>query len=474
MAKKKSKIVQKFLSPERFLKERMRMLEIGDCYVNDDIFKVGYGNVVVSRRHTGGNVSYGVFLVDTWCLGVKYCSYVLRVSEEEFEQLVEHMKAYDMRKATYEEAHNIIYGAVAFAEEAGIKPCSNFSLAQYFLEEDTDDVPLIEYNFGKNGKHSLVANSMSEASKYLPTLKKNLGDDFDYMIQTDDDDGDEDEEGEDEFYDYDARAYTYFNHNLPTEIKLENSGLLKMFSDKQNALALPEEEISKIMAMPPGSLRKDLENIVLYGLRVLRDEDDSTKEYKQYSHAMAHAVAWLSVVGNSTTSLEAALETLKVDMDTFDEIFGDAVACYLLPTLVKLGKDALPRLEAFLYETGFYFSRKTIVFEALVDIAYRWEDKRNEVEDMLRKFLSKAECDGTAADFTDYHLNGMAVCAACDLRAVQLFPIIERLYKDDLVEEYLAGSIDSVKECLHSDANYCLEDIDLRDIYATALRTFGK
>jgi len=55
-------------------------------------------------------------------------------------------------------------------------------LTQYFLEEDTDDVPLIEYEFGVNEKHVLVCDSQMDASQYLPLLRKHLGEDgFKYL-----------------------------------------------------------------------------------------------------------------------------------------------------------------------------------------------------------------------------------------------------------------------------------------------------
>ena len=77
-------------------------------------------------------------------------------------------------QVSYNEAHNLIFGAIAFAEEAGIKPSPEFALTQYLLEEDTEDVPLIEYEFGKNGKHFLVAKNNLELNTYLPLLEKNL------------------------------------------------------------------------------------------------------------------------------------------------------------------------------------------------------------------------------------------------------------------------------------------------------------
>lgn len=59
----------------------MRTVPIGTCYVTEEIPHSGIIYVVVTRRHTGGRVSAALFMVG-------------------------------------------IYGAIAFAEEAGIKLCA--------------------------------------------------------------------------------------------------------------------------------------------------------------------------------------------------------------------------------------------------------------------------------------------------------------------------------------------------------------
>ena len=184
------------MSDTDYLKQRMRSVEIGKCYINPSIQGIGLGHVVVTRRHTGGNVSVGCYLVDTFCLGVKDSLYRLRMTPYEFSFFMEPLEREGVEECSYEEAHNWIYGAIDFAEEGGIKPDKSFALTKYILEEDTDDVPLIEYEFGKDGQHFLVVDSELEASKYLPTLRKTLSDDFDFMINDDLDDFDEDDEDE--------------------------------------------------------------------------------------------------------------------------------------------------------------------------------------------------------------------------------------------------------------------------------------
>lgn len=204
MAKNKKKKTQsggqQFLSAERYIKERARTLPIGSCYINDDADEAGMMDIVVTRQHTGGRISMAGFLVDALCLGVKDTFYHLRLEDYELEDYLSRYPVH-FRECSYEEAHNRIYGAIAFAEEAGIKPHKDFRLTQYMLEEDNDDIPLIEYKYGKDGKHFLVCHSNLEASRYLPTLRKHLGDDFLYLINNQERDDELDED--DDYDDYD-------------------------------------------------------------------------------------------------------------------------------------------------------------------------------------------------------------------------------------------------------------------------------
>lgn len=54
MAKKKKNKFggQQFLSDEQFVRQRMRALQVGDCYITDSLMESGEGYVVVSRFGT--------------------------------------------------------------------------------------------------------------------------------------------------------------------------------------------------------------------------------------------------------------------------------------------------------------------------------------------------------------------------------------------------------------------------------------
>lgn len=103
------------------------------------MFQFGEGHVIVTRRHTGGNITVGFYLVDLYCVGVKDTHYRFSMDPDELEELIEHNGMF--QTCTYDEAHNIIYGAIEFAQEAGISPHKDFALTQYILQEDDENVP---------------------------------------------------------------------------------------------------------------------------------------------------------------------------------------------------------------------------------------------------------------------------------------------------------------------------------------------
>ena len=209
MAKKNKKNQgggQQFLSPEKYLQQKARGLEIGTCYVTKGIDEMRMGHVIVTRKHTGGRISMAAYLVDMACVGVKDSFYRLRMDDWEFDEFLDDRRD-TFRECSYEEAHNRVWGSVAYAEEAGIRPDKSFSLTQYMLEEDTDDIPLIEYEYGRDGKHFLTCRSELEASRYLPLMRQHLGEgNYHYLVGIGDPGFGDENEHEDENYDGDEDA----------------------------------------------------------------------------------------------------------------------------------------------------------------------------------------------------------------------------------------------------------------------------
>ena len=463
MAKKKQKKqqAQQFLSPENYLRQKARSLEIGTCYVTDNMKSVGEGHVIVTRRHKGGKVSVAFYLVDIWCLGVKDSFYRLRMDEDEFEQMLGDYKL-GLRECSYEEAHNWVFGAIAFAEEAGIEPDKSFNLTQYMLEEDDDDIPLIEYEYGENGQHLLVAHSKLEASRYLPLLEKNLGkDNYKYIINVGgvldddddvydddyDDDGDDDEEDDDGdvIVPYVEMEYTYEHPEYPTELALHHPWLQDELAKKENAFSLPDELTDRILALPHDTLREDLENLIIYHIGQTCDgEIPEAYDNGYYNGTLCNSFMLLAEVGDSESSLDCALEVLRQSSKFLNYHFGDSMEDVCIPTLYKLGQQRLDKLMAYAKEEGLYWLPKAIVFPTVVHVALRQPERRGEVLEWFREILNFYTENAEEAKVTDHSLSASLMCDMVGLKAVELLPEINALFDTGMVDLWHCGSRASV------------------------------
>lgn len=144
------------LSPEKYIRTRVRTLPIYKCLINSEWKESGLAAIIIARRHTTGNITLGIFLTDLYARGVKDTFFKFNISEDEFHQTAERASETNSIEVEYPLAHNIIYGANEFAEEHGFRIHRDFSLTQYILEEDTDEIEYIDIEFGKDGKPLVI------------------------------------------------------------------------------------------------------------------------------------------------------------------------------------------------------------------------------------------------------------------------------------------------------------------------------
>lgn len=450
--KKKSLNNQQFLSPEQYLKQqKARKLPIGKCYMSKGIQDCGEGEFIVTRMHTNGKISFATYLVDIYCLGVKDSRYYLRNDADYF---YEKISAYPLTECSYEELHNWIYGAIEFAEEGGISPDISFNLTQYMLEEDTEDIPLIEYEYGKNGQHYLICDRISEANHYLPILKEHLGDNFTYIIGDGNDWDDIDDLDEETmmerlanikdnpmFKSYGPRTeYTYQHPDYPTELQLTTPDwFYEELYDPINEIYLKENLVNRILQLPYDLVRENLEKIILYHIGKTCDEIPKDYEQDGYTGIVGNAAVLLGEVGNETSSLDVILELLRQNNQFSDYHFGDSRIETLSPTLYLLGQNRLDYLMDFVKEEGLETYSKCNVFTAVTQIALHQPERRSEVIEWYRqvtrfatKMLPQTQC-------FDSELAGLFVCELIDLQAQELLLEIKKLFKTELVDLGICG-----------------------------------
>lgn len=452
-AKKKGGTQDK-MSPARYMKERVRKLPIGACYINPDWQEEGMAHIIVTRNRAGGNIVYASFLVDTLCLGVTSAEYAIDFTPDEVERALEHFRNnHPLEEIDYNTVHNLIFGAVEFAEEGGIKPVLEFYDASYILAEDTDDIPLIEYDYGKDGKHYLIIGEDGKEQKYLKILNDHLGDNFyysDLRDRSDFRDTDDEEVCSDalkNFYEekdrYETEIYSYQYPEYPSELQVKNQFIADSLLSTENFDDLPRDIIKRILLLPEDETAEDINNIVLYeiGKTYKEIEEDIIGEPQEGS--LLHAVILLTQL-QSEKGLTGLLEIIRQTERFVDYHLGD-LATELIPMAISTSAgDNLAPIEAYLYEPGLASFNRSMAAAALTVTASLNPDMRQEVIEIFRRLLASMKERLPERNGCDAEFAGFVVSYLVDMEAKELIQEVKELFATDCVDKSIAGDCEEV------------------------------
>lgn len=464
MGKKNKKTNQsKPFSEIGYIRNHVRNLPTGKCYLNEDWEKRGEAVAIVTRCHPKGTLTAGIFLLDTFCLGLKDSFFRFSVEPHELDSFIDtSFREIPMKETDYVTVHNLIYGAIEFAEEAGILPDKSFELTNYILSPDTEDIPLMQFDFGKDGRHLLIANDRVELDYYLPKLKKYLGDNFRYVCNM-----------ADETPDIDIppmEQYTYKPHGYPASVSLSHPELMSLFSDDEYDFGFPDDTLDRILGIPHPELSQDIEQMALWRIGTSLAEIASGKD--DYSPLLTHCIFFLGELGQGT-SLPVILEVLRQNDDFRDYNFGDASGEIFIPTLYLLGKDNLYAFESYLHEPGLCSFARSLLFSAVSMIPHFQPERRTEIIGWFRNLLvfyrknlpERICCDGT--------LVGLLMHSLIDMNAVELLPEIKAIYDTGLVDTFPCGDYAEVASEIGKEQKYPeykAYSLDIRERY----RQFSK
>jgi hypothetical protein len=204
-ARKRQKKVERRAAKQRAkklaLKERTQLVAartleavssapIFRCCAAEDGFTDGMQQVLISRALPNDRVAFALFLVDTYCLGVKNAMFDI-ASREEFEldfyeKLKEQLSLVTLKPAC---ARKLVEGAVEYARDLGFPPHADYVKAKLiFGDIDASACPLV-FEYGKDGKPLFVAgpyDNPSRCERIVRTLTHRCGaDGFNSLISTD-------------------------------------------------------------------------------------------------------------------------------------------------------------------------------------------------------------------------------------------------------------------------------------------------
>jgi hypothetical protein len=156
-----------------------RAFPVLECWINANWQEdsLGLVQILLARQQPDGNICYGVYLVDKFCLGLKSTfanagfsrtRYLNEVRNKIFRQM-------EPQECPIELASQMVYASIDYAAQFGFEPDKDFALSQYVLPPRGELEEPYQLTFGKDGKPFFVAGPYDNSARILKQLEKTAG-----------------------------------------------------------------------------------------------------------------------------------------------------------------------------------------------------------------------------------------------------------------------------------------------------------
>lgn len=412
--------------------------------------------IVVTRLHPKGTISYATYMVDTWCRGLVNSAYKFNVSPEDFQEDIDYMNDMypeEFEKVDYSLVHNIIYGAIEFAGEVELMPHSDWALTRYFLmDDDDDDAPFIEMEFGRDGKYVLCVADKIEQSRCKSKLDRILGPgNYEYIVSEEDDDYIDDYVDDFNLPDIGKEGvYAYQHPQYPSKEALSKLHFPHLVDTLNSPIEdMDDAKLDEVMALPHDELSDDLELIIRVALGAdwKAIENNKWKDAKYDYHLITTSLLLLGAIGDPSR-LDTVLEVARQSEEAYDFYFGDYAEWFIDMVVYQLAKDNLESIFNFMIEPGLYPYMRLRVLQGLTDGIMEHEpERREEVLELLRRVLQYLLDNCEDDKIWDGSLVALLMGSLETLQAVELEPLVRDLYATGYVDEHVYGDIE---ETLHA------------------------
>jgi len=170
---------------------RARAFPILECWISAEWQKdhPGLVEILLARQQPDGDICFGMYLVDKFCLGLKNTFGRVNYSRMRYEDEVQNVFFQNTTRAACppELAHQMIYASIEYAAQFGFTPEKDYALTQYLLEPRGELEEPYDLTFGRDGKPFFVAGPYDDAKFILKQLDKTAGPgNYDYLMMASD------------------------------------------------------------------------------------------------------------------------------------------------------------------------------------------------------------------------------------------------------------------------------------------------
>jgi hypothetical protein len=154
-----------------------RTYPLEGCWAMEGWDQGGLAVVVVARRQPTGSITFGTYLVDYYCLGLKNTFCDANVPRGEFygtvlPKLVPEASPVPI---SADLAHEIVYGGIEYAAQFGFRPQRDFALSQFVLDPPEMHPRTGTVEFGYQGMPFYISGPDDNTEAIRRQLERNPG-----------------------------------------------------------------------------------------------------------------------------------------------------------------------------------------------------------------------------------------------------------------------------------------------------------
>ena len=194
------------------------------------------------------------------------------------------------------------------------------------------------------------------------------------------------------------------------------------------------DELKAIFELPRNTLIEDLETLIRAEL-----ESIDRNSMEPFNYVVLICLQLLAHL-RAEESLPFILDIFRRPEEEMDPLFGDLIIDELYDILVHCGQNQLDTLVAFIKEEEVWKYSRSIFIDALAETGLHFPEKKAAVVECMSDLIHHFNDLGKNKEDTDDLIpTGLAI-AANQLDEKALWPVIEELFQNELVDEDFLGT----------------------------------
>jgi hypothetical protein len=217
----------------------------------------------------------------------------------------------------------------------------------------------------------------------------------------------------------------------------------------EHELTIPTDLLEKILALPRETLLQDLETALKDAVRryeyfcAMVDDMDEWPENELYFPL--HALFLLTEL-KATDRLPQVLDFLREGEELLEFYLSDHLYETAWHFVYHLGEQQLEVLKAFMLEPNICSEGKTIVLQAVAQVAFHQPERQGEITEWYRDLMQYYLDHLDTPQLVDVDVMAPLIADAANLRDKSLLPLCKQFFDMDMVDESYAGGYEDIKK----------------------------